>query len=231
MFFRFFMLWMCCGAVYAAEVASSQAVSPPVRHGVSTYYHATGKGHCSFDASPKDLMVAAVNRKDYNKGALCGAFLRVKGSKGEVVVRVVDSCPGCKLGGLDLSKQAFAKVSDLKKGRERMTWQIVSPPLETPVQYRFKKGSSAFWVGVQVLNHRHPIAKLEFQMANGTWVAIPRKTYNYFVQQKPRMGAGPYTLRVTDYFGNTLTDKNIPLKSGVIIAGAQQFAAPVAYTP
>ena len=188
MFFRFLMLLLCSNAVFAEVATSAQNISPPVRQGVASYYKATGKGQCSFAPNPKDLMVAAINRKDYNKAALCGAFLRVKGSKGEVVVRVVDSCPGCKLGGLDLSKQAFAKVADLKNGRERVTWQIVSPPLETPVQYRFKNGSSAYWAGLQVLNHRNPIAKLEFQMADGTWVAIPRAPHNYFVQNKPRMG-------------------------------------------
>lgn len=226
MFFRLLLLWVCSGVAFAEEVAVSQAVNSPVHQGVSSYYKATGKGQCSFDANPKDLMVAAINRRDYNKAALCGAYLRVKGSKGEVVVRVVDGCPGCKAGGLDLSKQAFAQVADLRKGRERTTWQIESPPLATPVQYRFKKGSSAYWAGVQILNHRNPIAKLEYQKEDGTWGVVSRTAYNYFVQNKPSMGAGPYTFRVTDYYGNTLIDKNIPLKSGVLIAGAQQFPDP-----
>jgi expansin (peptidoglycan-binding protein) len=148
-----------------------------------------------------------------------------------VVVRVVDGCPGCKVGGLDLSKQAFAKVADLRKGRERISWQIVSPSLEDPVQYRFKKGSNAFCTSVQILNHRNPIAKLEFQTPEGSWVAMPRMAYNYFVQKNPRMGTGPYTFRVTDSYGNSLVDKDIPLKADVLIAGAQQFPAPVSPTP
>ncbi|MDD4964699.1 MAG: expansin EXLX1 family cellulose-binding protein [Gallionella sp.] len=231
MFFRLFILWLCCSAAYAEDTTVAQQHNSPVHQGISSYYKATGKGQCSFDANAKDLMVAAVNRRDYNKAALCGAYLRVKGSKGEVVVRVVDGCPGCKAGGLDLSKQAFAQVADLRKGRERTTWQIESPLLETPVQYRFKKGSNAFCTSVQILNHRNPIAKLEFQNSEGIWVAIPRMAYNYFVQKKPRMGAGPYTFRVTDFYGNSLVDKDIPLKTGVLIAGTQQFPTSVSPTP
>lgn len=222
MFFRLFMLWLCSGLVYAEDAALN--LNPPVHQGRSSFYAATGSGKCSFDPNPKDLMVAALNRRDFNKAALCGAYLRVQGSKGEVLVRVVDVCPSCKAGGLDLSKQAFAKIADLRKGREKITWQIAAPTLETPVQYRFKKGSSAYWTGVQILNHRNPIAKLEYQQADGTWGSIPRTVYNYFVQSG--MGAGPYTFRVTDYYGNTLIDKNISLKSSGSVTGLQQFPAP-----
>lgn len=225
MFFRLFMLWLYSGLVYAEDAPLN--LNPPVHQGASSFYAATGSGGCSFDPSPKDLMVAALNRRDFNKAALCGAYLRVQGSKGEVLVRVVDVCPGCKVGGLDSSKQAFAKIADLRKGREKITWQIAAPAMETPVQYRFKKGSSAYWTGVQILNHRNPIAKLEYQKGDGTWGSIPRTAYNYFVQNKPRMGAGPYTFRVTDSYGNTLIDKNIPLKSSGSVTGLQQFPAPI----
>ena len=36
-----------------------------VRSGEGTFYGATGAGNCSFDASPQDLMVAAMNQADY----------------------------------------------------------------------------------------------------------------------------------------------------------------------
>jgi expansin (peptidoglycan-binding protein) len=63
---------------------------------------------------------------------------------------------------------------------------------------------------VQVRNHRNPIATLEYRASGGPWVTLPRSGYSYFVQTNPGMGLGPYTLRVTDRYGNTLTDNNIP---------------------
>lgn len=217
-----FRLWvlmvLTTSVVYAAD--SSQ-----VHQGESSFYYAKGAGACALDEEVGNPMVAAINRKDFDKAAMCGAYLRIMGAKGEAVVRVVDICPGCKAGGLDLNKSAFAKVADIGKGREVIRWEIASPPIATPVQYHFKSGSSGYWTGIQIRNHRNPIAKLEYLKADGTWASIARSPYNYFVQKSPSMGVGSYTLRLTDFYGNILIDQDIPLKSGGTVSGAAQFPA------
>ena len=38
--------------------------APAAKSGEGTYYDATGAGNCSFDPSPNDLMVAAMNAPD-----------------------------------------------------------------------------------------------------------------------------------------------------------------------
>ena len=59
--------------------------------------------------SPQDLMVAAMNAEEYDNAAYCGAYVHgVTGPKGEVTVRIVDLCPECRAGHLDLSQEAFA---------------------------------------------------------------------------------------------------------------------------
>jgi expansin (peptidoglycan-binding protein) len=45
-----------------------------------------------------------------------------------VVVRIVDLCPGCGLGDLDLSMTAFAKIAPLSRGRVPITWHFVPCP-------------------------------------------------------------------------------------------------------
>lgn len=194
-----------------------------VHQGLSSFYHATGAGACGFEPSPNDLMVAAINTHDYDNGTLCGVYLRISGPRGEALVRVVDRCPGCKSKGLDLSKQAFAKVADLKKGRETIHWQVASPDLDGPLQYHFKAGSTPHWLGIQLRNYRNPIAKLELQTPDGGWVNIERSPHNYFVHKNPKIGNGPYTFRVTDVYGNVVVDRNIPLRPGVEVASAAQF--------
>jgi len=72
-----------------------------VHTGEGTYYDATGAGNCSFDASPDNLMVAAMNHTDYDNAALCGAYVQVTGPKGVVVVRIVDRCPECPAGHVE----------------------------------------------------------------------------------------------------------------------------------
>jgi expansin (peptidoglycan-binding protein) len=217
MLFRLFVV--CC-----LWVSTSHAeVNLTMHHGRSSFYHAKGVGACSLDNAVGDAMVVAASRKDFRHAGLCGAYLRLIGPKGEAIVRVVDVCPGCKAGVLDINKPVFAKIADLKRGREQIRWQIISPSLASPVQYHFKKGSSRYWTGVQILNHRNPIATLEYLKADGTWENIKRSNYNYFVRKSPGLGTGPYTFRVTDWYGNSLIDKDIPLSSDKIVTGDVQF--------
>jgi expansin (peptidoglycan-binding protein) len=199
-----------------------KAATNPIHEGHATYYYATGGGACSFDPSPSDLMVAAINASDYNNAAMCGAYVSVSGPKGTVTVRIVDLCPGCQAGDLDLSQEAFGQIADLPQGRVSITWQVVSPALSGPIVYHFMAGSNQWWTAVQIRNHRNPIAKLEYN-ASGQWVAVPRTNNNYFVQSSPGMGPGPYQFRVTDMYGHVLTDSGIPLVAGDSVDGASQF--------
>ncbi len=202
----------------------TRAKENPLHTGIATYYDATGAGACSFDPSPDDLMVAAMNNDEYNHAAYCGAYVQVNGPRGSVMVRIVDLCPECHTGHLDLSREAFAVIADLPLGVVSITWRVVSPDIAGPIAYHFKEGSNAYWTAVQIRNHRNPIAKFEYW--NGSqWVTVPRVDYNFFVQTNPGMGVGPYTFRVTDMYSNTLTDSGIPFIESGTVNGAGQFPA------
>jgi expansin (peptidoglycan-binding protein) len=113
-------------AVEASVDDGGAADAAPVMEfsGEATYYAADGTGACGFKATPSDLNVAAMNGSQYKK-ALCGQCVLVTGPKGMVKVRIVDLCPGCAQGGLDLSKQAFAAISPLSAGRIKIKWHFV----------------------------------------------------------------------------------------------------------
>ncbi|MDQ2996375.1 MAG: hypothetical protein M3R61_04875, partial [Chloroflexota bacterium] len=99
------------------------------------------------------------------------------------------------------------------------------PDISGPIRFRFKEGSSQWWTAVQIRNHRNPIAKLEFLDTNGQFVAMERQSYNYFIRpgSNQGLGTGPYTFRVTDSYGNQLTDSGVALKVAGEVAGAAQF--------
>lgn len=197
----------------------------PIHTGEGTYYDADGSGNCMFDPSPEDLMVAAMNRADYTGAALCGAFVQITGPNGSVTVRIVDQCPECLPGDIDMSPQAFDRIAPRIAGRVPISWRIVSPDIAGPVRYRFKEGSSQWWTAVQIRNHRNPIAKLEYRDASGQFIAMERQDYNYFLRpgDNQGLGVGPYIFRVTDIYGNSFTDANIPLTVGGVVSGANQF--------
>jgi expansin (peptidoglycan-binding protein) len=211
-----------------SEPSPPEPVTPPdspVVTGEGTFYAATGAGNCSFDATPDNLMVAALNTADYDTARLCGAFIEVTGPDGSVVVRIVDRCPECSPGDVDLSAEAFALIADPVQGRVPISWRIVSPALDGPLVYHFKDGSNPFWTAVQIRNHRNPVASFEYLAADGTFKPVNRELYNYFVEPAG-MGDGPYTFRVTDIYGHTITDSNIPRLDNASAPGSAQFPAP-----
>ncbi len=199
-----------------------RANTNPVHSGIATYYHATGNGACLFGESPGDLMVAALNAEEYDTAHWCGAYVRVTGPNGAVTVRIVDLCPECLTGHLDLSQEAFAAIAPLHLGLVPITWQVISPALAGPIAYHFKVGSNQWWTAVQIRNSRNPIATLEY-WTGSAWVSVPRTSYNYFVQTEPGMGPGPYTFRVTDHYGHTLVDSGIPHVENGTVNGSAQF--------
>src|SRR6266545_5000165 len=168
----------------------------PARAGEATYYDADGTGNCSFDPSPADPMVAAMNQVDYEGSGACGACAAIDGPQGSVTVRIVDRCPECPRGDIDLGPDAFARIARLSAGRVAITWRYVPCDVDGPVRYRFKEGSNPFWTAIQVRNHRHAVASLEARPAGGDWRPLARETYNYFVQADG-LGEGPLDLRVT----------------------------------
>ncbi|WAS96967.1 expansin EXLX1 family cellulose-binding protein [Nannocystis punicea] len=201
-----------------------QACESQDHEGKATYYAADGSGNCSFDANPGDDMVAAMNTPDYMASAVCGACVQIDGPDGQIVVRIVDRCPECESGHIDLDEDAFPMIADKDLGVVPITWRYVSCELDGPIVYRFKEGSSQWWTAVQIRNHRNAIAKLEFKNEDDAWQDVARLDYNYFVAEEG-MGPGPYSFRVTDVHGNVLADEGVPLVEAGESPGAGQFPA------
>jgi expansin (peptidoglycan-binding protein) len=222
--------WMLCMAACSSsedlipegEVIDGIRALSDFQGGIATWYDATGAGHCGYDASPDDMDVAAMNAPQFNNSSVCGTCAEVEGPQGTVRVRIVDSCPECASGHLDLSKQAFAKIAPLNDGRVTTRWRYVSCKVQGPVRYRIKEGSSQHWTAIQVRNHLLPIQKLEWQKGS-TWVEAKREPYNYFVEPSG-MGEGPVRIRITATDGQKLEDTLPRIEASVTITGAAQFS-------
>jgi expansin (peptidoglycan-binding protein) len=191
--------------------------------GKITYYNeADGSGACSFDPTPNDLMVGAMNVVDYENAAACGTCVAIQGPNGNSIgVRIVDLCPECQKGHIDLSPDAFAHLADLSTGVVQVTWQYAPCDYQGPLQYKFKEGSNQWWTAVQIRHHAHQIAAFEYQK-DGAWVPVARTDYNYFVEDQG-MGPGPYTFRVTDIYGHSVVDEGIAFVEGGVAGGKAQL--------
>ncbi|MRG91728.1 hypothetical protein GF068_07290 [Polyangium spumosum] len=165
-----------------------------------------------------------MNAQDWATSGVCGACAQVKGPDGEVTVRIVDLCPECVHGDIDLSPDAFARLAPLEKGRIPISWQFVPCDVDGSIVYHFKEGSNQWWTAVQIRNHRNAIAKFEWRSDDGAWHEVPRVDYNYFVEEQG-MGPGPYTVRVTDVYGSVLEDSGVPFVEAGDSPGKGQFPA------
>lgn len=102
--------------VFLAMLATALAFS-----GDATYFN-VGLGACGHHNNNNQL-VAALNKPQYGGGGDCGKRAHIKGPKGEVTVTIVDECPGCAYGSLDLSPAAFSHIAELRQGRVHIEWQ------------------------------------------------------------------------------------------------------------
>jgi expansin (peptidoglycan-binding protein) len=115
-------------AVAATVLAAPAAVEKRSFSGDATYYNpSAGTNSCGTQASDSDIM-AAMNVDQMQNGANpnanpnCGRKVSIKGPKGSVTVTILDTCPGCASGDIDMSPAAFDKIADEAQGRVPITW-------------------------------------------------------------------------------------------------------------
>ena len=195
--------------------------------GQATYYSYTpGNGNCSFIGDDSDAMVAAINIVDYDNSAMCGRYLRITGPNGSVDVRIVDSCPSCSQGDVDLNEPAFSQIADLSAGVVAISWTTIPDPTTGKVQYYISSGSNPYYMQLQPRHTRYGISSLEYLSPSG-YVTAPRTSYNDFIIDSnlgvPVPLENPFTVRITDVHGQVLVQSGIPFSPGNTFDGDSQF--------
>ncbi|KAI9255786.1 RlpA-like double-psi beta-barrel-protein domain-containing protein-containing protein [Phascolomyces articulosus] len=64
------------------------------------------------------------NGANPNNNPICGDKIDINGPNGSVTVTIVDTCPTCAYGDIDLSPAAFSKLADLNDGRININWSF-----------------------------------------------------------------------------------------------------------
>lgn len=192
--------------------------------GQATFYTtADGSGACSYDKNPADPNIAALNISDWAGSAWCGACVDITGPMGDKLrVRIVDECPDCDPGQLDLHPDAFAKLAPTSEGRIDITWSFVACDVTGPVTYKYKDGSNAYWTALQVGNSRLPVTVLESSPDGSTWKGTVRQDYNYFLDDQG-FGSGAVHVRITALDGQMLEDTLPAVQELLVTPGHAQF--------
>jgi expansin (peptidoglycan-binding protein) len=178
---------------------------------MATHYTSTDGGNCSLPAAPADHLDVALSHDEYGTADACGGYLDVVGPDGSVRVVITNQCPECPVGHLDLSEQAFARIGRLEAGQVPVTYSLVrNPPLDRPISIRVKTGSSQWWMQIQALDHGNPIASFELATGGG-WRSLVHSNDNFWTAENPGPGPGPFTVRITDIFGQSTTIDGIAM--------------------
>lgn len=190
---------------------SDSACAAALRQGKATYFDLEGSlGNCSFPAPPADGLFVAMSPAEYATAAPCGTYLDVTGPRGRVRVKVIDSCPPCTPGHIDLSRTAFRAIGEPEQGIIPVSYRTVADPrVPGPLSVRMKEGSSRYWLSVLIDNHANRLTAVKI---NGR--SARREIFNYWTVPSG-VGGGPFTVTVTDAAGRGISLPAVKLRPGV----------------
>ena len=218
-----FVTAACAAARFPVlQPAAAGQAGPPLANTVTQgraffYNPGSGNGSCSFGRLPSTGLYASLGAQQYAAGAACGTYLDVTGPAGTVRAEVVDNCPGCSNGGIDLSAAAFRRVASPSAGTALVSYRLArDPQLPGPLELRVAQSASARWLGIQVINGGNPLASVAVGSAHRTgWRPLSLSPDDYWVAPSGA-GAGPFRVRVTDIFGHRVVLGGIGLAAGTL---------------
>ncbi|EQC38043.1 hypothetical protein SDRG_04473 [Saprolegnia diclina VS20] len=129
--------------------------------GTSYVLSAPRHGNCNLMWTPPlaTTNYAALNAPQWANLAHCGRCARVRcidsrcNSTASALVMLVDQCPECKHGDLDLSPKVFREITGQDATRLQVAWSFERCPVEdTRAHVCLKNGANPFWMAVQPVN-------------------------------------------------------------------------------
>lgn len=142
-------------------------------------------GNCNFMSWPEAAVTkyAALNAEQWEETMNCGRCAEVSCTDASCsgqpeIVYIMDQCPGCGYGDLDLSPDAFESITGQSYTKLSIEWKFVDCPISNNVQYCLKTGSNEFWVAVQPTNFVSGVASLSI---NGQKTTMVNSAYYFLV--------------------------------------------------
>lgn len=204
---------------------SSTSLGTGTYSGTSTFYGGNlSGGNCMFNnyTLPSGLYGTAYSGAVWNNAAKCGACIEVTGPTHTITAMIVDQCPECAQGHLDLFPDAFTAVGGTD-GTVSTSYKFVECGITSPIVVRNKEGTSNSWFSMQVINHNQPVKSLEVSTNGGSsWQATTRRDYNYF-EQASGFGVDWMKVRVTSTTGEQIIVSRVNSTANACFTAASNF--------
>lgn len=194
--------------------------------GTSTFYGGNlNGGTCSFTTYtlPSGVHGTAFSGSKWNSAAHCGACVQVTANEKSIIAMIVDQCPECDEGHLDLFENAFSVLEPLSSGQVSTSYTFVDCPISSALILHNRSGTSPYWFSMQVVNANEPVSKLEVSTNGGsTWQSTTRRDYNFF-ENASGFGTATVTVRVTSESGSIVVVKNVSVASDSQVTASSNF--------
>jgi expansin (peptidoglycan-binding protein) len=218
-----FSISLFCGGFIKAQSSCNATVYT----GDGTFYidaeapgSASATFNCSFVNANIKPYYGAMNNTQYATADYCGTCVELTGkagTKGTQIIEIVDKCPECLVGDIDLSNQAFLAIfGDLGIGRAKMDWHEVACPWSTTPVNITTQGCNQWYAKIIVAKHKNKINKVEiYDTYTSKWVNMTRGMDNGWVNATAISIPGKTNLRITDVFSQQITVVGFEIASGV----------------
>lgn len=209
------------------------SASDAVFHGEGTVYTLStpASGNCNFMAYPDTAVskYAALNTPQWDVTRNCGRCAKVSctdvrcagATTAADVVHIVDQCPGCAAGDLDLSPTVFRAITGLDSDRVAISWTFVDCPVARRITFCLKRGSNAFWAAVQPTNSVAGIASVE---VNGQATTMVDSAYYFLLDGKSEttVDLSKLTITLVGLTGEVIAD-TVSFASSDCVESSKQF--------
>ncbi|KAI9919816.1 hypothetical protein PsorP6_017744 [Peronosclerospora sorghi] len=187
-------------------------------------------GNCNFMSWPKDAATkyAALNTHQWDATMNCGRCAKVwctdascAGRQPELVY-IVDQCPSCKPGGLDLSPSVFQSITGQTNTILSIEWTFAPCPVTENVQYCLKTGSSPFWVAVQPTNC---VSGVESLSINGRKTSMVDSAFYFLLNGHGTQVADLTSVRISmKGINGEVLEETLSMVADKCTKGASQFS-------
>ncbi|DBA04143.1 TPA: LOW QUALITY PROTEIN: hypothetical protein N0F65_004251 [Lagenidium giganteum] len=166
-------------------------------------------GNCNFMAWPSAAVenYAAMNNEQWEDSHACGRCVQVScddsrcTSTQSAVVYIMDRCPECKKGDLDLSPSVFKTITGSDPSRLKVKWSFVDCPSPGNMKMCLKAGSNPHWTAVQPTNMATGVKSVSI---NGKVGDMVPSAYYYKVENSGGIDLSKLQVSITSITGEVV---------------------------
>ncbi|KAG3112033.1 hypothetical protein PI124_g10517 [Phytophthora idaei] len=195
------------GLSFTAAVASAEYYEGD---GTSYTLGDISSGNCNFmSAIPTaSTNYAALNNDQWDNLANCGRCAEVSCIDDQcadqtttAIVQILDRCPECSSGDLDLSPTVFKHITGSDPSRLTIRWKFVDCPNPGNIEVCLKSGSNGYYVAVQPTN---TLVGVETVTINGESTTMVDSAYYYLIESTSDVDLTSVAVSITSVEGETV---------------------------